>query len=120
MVTIESTLKRAKGQNILVGVVLFMMLVVWSSFGSGTPEAYARRPLYTVTPIGIQAHAINASGQVVGMLANTHAYLWTPNQPNGSTGTLTDLGTLGGHTSDAKGVNTSGQVLGNSTLTDGT
>jgi probable HAF family extracellular repeat protein len=55
------------------------------------------------------AHAINAAGQVVGLSylpgsEDYHAFLWEK-------GVMTDLGTLGG-TSDARGINARGQVVG--------
>lgn len=45
------------------------------------------------------ANAINASGQVVGVLSNPQgfggqAFLWTPNTPNATTGTMQYLGSL--------------------------
>jgi probable HAF family extracellular repeat protein len=64
---------------------------------------------------------INASGQVSGLAATAddeaeHATLWIPTIPNGSTGTLHDLGTLGGSYSQASGINDSGQLTGYSDL----
>ena len=70
------------------------------------------------------AHDINASGQVVGWsngsVANPHsphAFLWQPDTPNGATGTMIDLGTLGGNVSAAYGINAMGQVVGMSNTT---
>src|SRR2546425_413078 len=70
-----------------------------------------------LTP-GAEATAINGRGQVVGFgrirggLVD-HAFLWNPDVPNGTTGTMTDLGTLaGGSGSAAFGVNDRGQVVG--------
>jgi probable HAF family extracellular repeat protein len=62
------------------------------------------------------AAGINSSGQVVGSSqtsSNTilHAFLWTPNAPNGATGTMQDLGSLGGF-SNGNSVNASGEVVG--------
>jgi probable HAF family extracellular repeat protein len=68
-----------------------------------------------------QAFAINASGQVVGSSfldpdpasgdarPNEHAFLY-------ANGKMQDLGTLGGRQSSAFGINTSGQIVGNSLI----
>jgi len=53
-----------------------------------------------------QAMAINDLGQIVGKSAN-HAFLWEH-------GTMTDLGTLGGHVSSANAISDRGQVVGES------
>ena len=65
--------------------------------------------------------SINASGQVVGYsstatsVAADHAFITTP-----STNAMTDLGSLGGGTSEAFGINDSGQVTGaSSVVSDG-
>ena len=65
---------------------------------------------------------INASGQVAGLSSTTddeaeHATLWNPTTPNGSTGTLYDLGTLGGTYSQGTGINDGGQLTGYADLT---
>ena len=66
---------------------------------------------------------INDSGQVTGVSytaddAESHAFLWTPATPNSTSGTMHDLGTLGGSLSHGFGINSSGQVTGVSYMTD--
>jgi probable HAF family extracellular repeat protein len=66
---------------------------------------------------------INAGGQIAGLSATTddeaeHATLWNPTSPNGSTGSLHDLGTLGGTYSQGTGINDYGQLTGYADLTD--
>src|SRR3972149_6488358 len=61
--------------------------------------------------------AINASGQVAGSSLTTadaayHAFLWKPTTPNGTSGTMYDLGTLGGTESFGSAINASGQGAG--------
>lgn len=70
-----------------------------------------------------EARAINDGGQVVGSSTNPanvqRAYLWTPSTPNGTTGTMTSLGALGGIASSARGINNVGQVVGQAQNADG-
>ena len=66
-----------------------------------------------------RAGAINDSGQVAGdssMTSGTHAFLWTPTAPNGTTGTITHLGDLPGGLDQSLGydINAFGQVAGSS------
>jgi probable HAF family extracellular repeat protein len=66
--------------------------------------------------------ALNASGQVTGESATTgnaadHAFLWKPTTPGGATGTMYNLGTLGGTNSHGYSLNATGQVTGDSDLT---
>jgi probable HAF family extracellular repeat protein len=66
------------------------------------------------------ATAISSDGKVVGYSQDVNgdyrAFLWTPDQPNGTTGTMIDLGSLGGKEVWASDVNAAGQVVGGSTL----
>jgi probable HAF family extracellular repeat protein len=71
-------------------------------------------------------HGINASGQVTGNSSTTggtptSAFLWTPTTPNGSGGTMIDLGSLAGPGGGSSGwdVNASGQVVGDSRTISG-
>jgi probable HAF family extracellular repeat protein len=68
----------------------------------------------------IGADAINSSGQVVGSSGMSsglsHAFLWTPTTPNGTSGTMVDLNTLISATKVtlevASGINDQGQIVG--------
>jgi probable HAF family extracellular repeat protein len=79
-----------------------------SSAGGSYAFQYSAGTLTNLTAAtggGMQsATAINAAGQIAGNNA-THAVLY-------SGGTLSDLGTLGGTTSYARGISPSGQVVG--------
>jgi probable HAF family extracellular repeat protein len=68
-------------------------------------------------------YGINASGEVTGASdktgdSKTHTFLWKPATPNGTSGTMFNLGSLGGTESNGGGINASGQVAGSS-LTNG-
>ncbi len=83
------------------------------------------------------AYGINNRGQVVGIAGDGHSYnlkqfggfdqhcidgqitferqrpfLWTPATPNGTTGTMVDLGTLGGPSGVAWSINEQGRIVG--------
>jgi probable HAF family extracellular repeat protein len=65
------------------------------------------------------ANAINSRGQVVGEVSSAtghHAFLWSPTTPNGTTGSMVDLGALPGEfsISAAHDINSHGQVVGDS------
>lgn len=70
------------------------------------------------------AFAINSKGQVVGEAevfndSCRRAFLWTPTSPNGTTGTMINLGVVpNGFSSAASDINDMGQVVGRS-LADG-
>src|SRR5262249_29649121 len=70
-----------------------------------------------------EAKAINDFGQVVGQSRfddfskNSHTFLWTPDHPNGTTGTLTELPTLEtGLESPAFDITADGRVVGDSSV----
>jgi probable HAF family extracellular repeat protein len=71
------------------------------------------------------ATGINSQGQVAGRSSapsgGSHAFIWTPNSPNGTTGTMADLSDLPGGADDgsATGINARGQVVGNSNAATG-
>ena len=64
------------------------------------------------------ASGINDSGQVTGNFSTSldglteHAFLWTPTVPNGTSGTMQDLGALDGITSEGLAINAHGQITG--------
>jgi probable HAF family extracellular repeat protein len=66
------------------------------------------------------AFAINAQGIVTGQsdISNSglyHAFVWSPSTPNGTKGTMIDLGALDGVFSGGDSINSSGTVVGAST-----
>ena len=62
------------------------------------------------------AEAINDKGQVAGSSnpsgGSSHAFLWNPTQPNATTGTMTDLGTVHDIASAGYAINVNGQIAG--------
>ena len=98
--------------------------VLWTPNGSG----------YTLTQIGStipgaflsDAFGINAHGQVVGLyrvslggVIHNKCFLWTPDSPNGTTGTASEVAGLGGSFCAANDINSSGQIAGASTRANG-
>ena len=99
-------------------------------------EAYAQKatPAYTYTDLGglpglsfkqSEARAINDSGQVVGLSYVTrpsgtvsHPVVWAKD----ATGkyVITDLGTLGGNSGKALGINSQGEIVGDAQAADTT
>jgi probable HAF family extracellular repeat protein len=97
--------------------------------GSGTNGAFLWKgstgtsyPLGGLTGPGGHAGAldINDAGQIVGSSSApggaAHAFVWTPTTPNGTAGSMTDLGILpgGANESQANEINASGVVVGQS------
>ncbi len=64
---------------------------------------------------GGAAYGINNLGEVTGTALNAasaqHAFTWIPSSPNGTSGTMYDIGTFGGN-SKGIGINSSGEVVG--------
>src|SRR6185369_9855026 len=102
-------------------------IIVLSAFALSVTTA-AHAASYTVTDLGMlggtesSGSTLNAGGQVAGSSYTTgdaaqHAYLWKPTVSGGASGAMSDLGTLGGTQSFGNGLNTSGQVAGESFTT---
>jgi probable HAF family extracellular repeat protein len=70
------------------------------------------------------AMAINSAGQVVGQsqaATGPRAFLWSPSTPNGTAGSMVDLGDLtgGADRSIAWDINSAGQIVGQSATASG-
>jgi uncharacterized membrane protein len=88
--------------------ILLACMVGWA-----TSSAHAA---YTVTDLGVlpgwtdsQAYSINNYGQVVGTSSN-EAFLWTPDAPNGTSGSMISLGAVTSSFDNIK-INNYGQVI---------
>ena len=95
------------------------LLATVVAVAAGTAASAAPHPLHVVDLGTLRGHccsyalAINNAGDVVGFSAPpNHAFLW-------HRGHLTDLGTLGGHSSVATAINDWGDIAGYSQLPDG-
>jgi probable HAF family extracellular repeat protein len=90
-------------------------LILFSALGTDAPRGAA--PPYTIIDLGTfgnvqsaQAFDVNDAGEVVGVAGGNRPFIWR-------NGTKTDLGTLGGASASASGVNESRQAVGQSALT---
>jgi len=108
-----------RAPNVSTAAILLLSCTPW---GSAAPR-------YTLTDLGhlpdgpneVYPGGINALGQVTGISGahfganGYHAFLWNPNVPNGTTGSMIDLGYLPGgqNYSAGTGINASGQITGN-------
>jgi hypothetical protein len=114
------------GDSVL-GLAVGEAVVTAEVDGVTSPPATIRVVLhrYVVTDLGVDlgsifdasgAMAVNGAGQVAGTAfssAGKSAFLWTPNEANGTSGQATLLGAPAGfHTSEAADLNDIGQVVG--------
>lgn len=102
---------RPRALLILLGVLLLT---------ARTGLAQGAIPNYIVTDLGVdgRAYAINADGQVAGTVAGGYAaFRWDPTTPNGTSGSVEDLGNLCPDQScpgaSAFGISAAGEVAGN-------
>ena len=83
---------------------------------AGAPGPYVLTDLGTLGGLSAQAFDINDAGEIVGSSTNaalrSRAFLW-------SNGSMTDLGTLGGH-SEAQAISDTGKIAGRSQLSSST
>jgi probable HAF family extracellular repeat protein len=105
------------------GHVIAVIAIVWGlSLVSRIGAAASPPTSYTLTDLGTlpgnsstayYSTGLNSSGQVCGFAVTNRPFLWTPTTPNGTSGSLIDLGDLPTATaSNANGINDYGQVVG--------
>jgi probable HAF family extracellular repeat protein len=90
-------------------------------FGLASAPAHAE-VRYVITDLGSLGGrtfpmSINSGGQVTGYSytgpkAPDHAFLWSPSAPNGTVGSIQDIGTPAATSSEAFGINDSGHITG--------
>ncbi len=126
-VTAGGTQARAYGINengVAVGLLKngagYNRAIVWTPDGLGGFAATDLVP----SALYAWAYDISDAGHITGSVQNaaaaqTRAFRWTPSAPGATTGTLQDLGTLGGTRSDGHAVNSHGAVVGTSLMPDG-
>ena len=94
------TLSGRKG----IGIELFAVAFGITDIGAGDVSA---------------GYGVNSAGQVAGAIEPPlnstdpgRAFIWTPSSPVGTTGTVRDIGTLGGAGAHAEATNEAGHVVG--------
>ena len=115
-------------QHRLGAAVLCAMLVL-SLLAESTTTGQAAGPVasYSYSAFASAFYlptAVNAYGQVTGIVTSndfttSHAFIFTPTTPNGSSGIVTDLGSLGGTGSESWTINDYGQIGGDIDFADG-
>jgi len=105
------SLTRLRGSGVILPTVLSSLLIV--SFLSSIGEAQTRyKIIHIPTPDGCNSTALglNEQGNVIGYCYQSdesNAFLYSY-----STGTITDLGSLGGNATAATAINNSNQIVG--------
>jgi probable HAF family extracellular repeat protein len=92
----------------------------WSAFGDSAFlwDAASGMTVLSAVPGNSHAADISDAGQVIGD-QQSFGFLWTPDSPNGLSGSSTGLGTLPGDSiSYPFGMNNAGQVVGTSQLVE--
>jgi D-alanyl-D-alanine carboxypeptidase len=98
--------------NLALQDEVFKSLVA-EAINQGIQEYFIEQGEESITDLGMLATVINNKGQVGGV-RDPLASVWIPSAPNGTSGSIIDLGTLAGCCSEATGINDneSGEVVG--------